>query len=628
MSRYNNSNSAFIDNNHNIYDVVMLATPTGGIVTTVSNTIVLTTNVSTFTTSNAAAKSMMVSIVDAASGNAALVTTFHNADNQNFGSAISGLMTGGVAQLLNQAGTLDRQKETSFDNIPSVGIATGTTQLAGPSINAVSTSAALVGNSTVGNTQSIIVNPFAVNNRGANNFFQPGCNVLVDGGNANQEYIYVTATTPATNTITGMFTKGHIAAVTLSTYLYNQSRDATIPDGSMPTGIAASAEYLFNATSNTVEFQRSAAGELDGATGAGTSIATVYEYNSGGPANSVNSPSKFQYDRGRNVQGKGILSTTLATAAASQATSVNVASAAIANTLIGGTQIIIDRAGANQESAYVSSTYVSGTSNVALQSTLGYLHAAGAVVEWDIFSSSGPGINGFNGVGIGIEEEAVFNPGDNKFYIERAATADGVSGNNLVIESVGLYNGSTFDRLSGNSSVGVFTATKYIGANTVSGELNQVITYSPAVTASAYAANACVGGVANVSLFRSTAQPTGALTQIQAMFANAAIVPTATVGFSCYIFSKMPNGTYTDKSAITISNADFYTLLTPPFVLTFAAPQGSNCGIASKTFTPPIPIKNTDTSVNTNIYVTLVSNAAFTPAHITDLSITVQGTQD
>ena len=74
-------------------------------------------------------------------------------------------------------------------------------------------------------------------------------------------------------------------------------------------------------------------------------------------------------------------------------------------------------------------------------------HSNGAVVAWDIFASAGPGLNGFTPAGIGIEEEALYDPVSAKYYIERAATQDGCAPQNVVIESCGLWNGSSIDRL-------------------------------------------------------------------------------------------------------------------------------------------------------------------------------------
>jgi len=76
------------------------------------------------TTAGTAERAVMV---DPASGNAAMVTAFHNVDNQAFGGTSYGIMTGGVDQLINGSGNLDRKRAVSGDSMAITGIeATGT----------------------------------------------------------------------------------------------------------------------------------------------------------------------------------------------------------------------------------------------------------------------------------------------------------------------------------------------------------------------------------------------------------------------------------------------------------------------------------------------------------------------
>lgn len=62
-------------------------------------------------------------LVDPATGNGSLVQAFHNADNQAIGGTAYGLMTGGVDQLLNAAGNLDRKRGVAGDAMPVTGLA-------------------------------------------------------------------------------------------------------------------------------------------------------------------------------------------------------------------------------------------------------------------------------------------------------------------------------------------------------------------------------------------------------------------------------------------------------------------------------------------------------------------------
>ena len=100
----------------------------------------------------------------------------------------------------------------------------------------------------------------------------------------------------------------------------------------------------------------------------------------------------------------------------------------------------------HRRSAYVSPSYTVGSLAVPLQSALANAHSNGATVAWDVFVSAGPGLNGFTPTGVGIEEEALYDPVSAKYYIERAATQDGCAPQNVVIEAPGLWNGTTIDR--------------------------------------------------------------------------------------------------------------------------------------------------------------------------------------
>jgi len=74
-------------------------------------------------------KAARVVLVDPNTGNGSLVQAFHNADNQSIGSTSYGLLTGGVGQLLNASGTLDRKRAVSGDGMVATGIAAQTPML-------------------------------------------------------------------------------------------------------------------------------------------------------------------------------------------------------------------------------------------------------------------------------------------------------------------------------------------------------------------------------------------------------------------------------------------------------------------------------------------------------------------
>ena len=71
----------------------------------------------------AAGSASRVVLVDPVSGNGSLVQAFHNADNQVVGATSYGLLTGGVDQLINASGNLDRKRAVTGDGMSLVGLA-------------------------------------------------------------------------------------------------------------------------------------------------------------------------------------------------------------------------------------------------------------------------------------------------------------------------------------------------------------------------------------------------------------------------------------------------------------------------------------------------------------------------
>jgi hypothetical protein len=100
----------------------------------------------------------------------------------------------------------------------------------------------------------------------------------------------------------------------------------------------------------------------------------------------------------------------------------------------------LDRAGANPETNYVSASYTAGTTSVPLQIATQFSHAQNSSVEWDQHVALGPGLGGFLPDGVGIEEEALWDPVSLLYYVERSATQDNAVSPNVVLESEALFN--------------------------------------------------------------------------------------------------------------------------------------------------------------------------------------------
>src|SRR5579883_1494338 len=410
----------------------------------------------------------------------AYVAPFHNSDNQVPQSSQYGLLTGGIAQILNPSGNLDRQRGTGFDGIPAVGVATGTQQLAGPALTTT------FGQNVTGSASAQNVQVASSAN------LKIGDMVLTQD---NPEYVEILAVPDGTH-VNGIFKNSHTSGQTLTWFHYNQARDATVGDNAAATGLSPSATYLYNQVSGVFEFDRSANGEKDGASGAGTAVAAEYEWNAGGPLNNSNVISGLQFDRARNLQAKGAGSGTISNnPLAAGSTSLTLSSAP--TTLLPGQQIILDRAGANPEANYVATSYTLGSTSVPLQNATAFSHAQNSTVEWDQFAALGPGLNGFMPTGIGIEEEALYNPVDGKMYIERSATADGMAPQNIVAESPTLWNGSTMDRLTG-----------FGGAASTSDWMRYLANAGKLFRASTGKQSASAAGLVGMSLFNPSTQTT------------------------------------------------------------------------------------------------------------------------
>ena len=200
--------------------------------------------------------------------NKATVAQFHNADNQSPGGTAYGLLTGGVAQTLNAAGNLDRQRSAGSDQVPMRGIITGSAtfvqEILATSTTSV-TAAAATATLGVANTAGFLVG-------GTCNLEPSFTNVM----GAKYEAATITAVVANTSVTVSFPTGGalyaHTQPYTIQTFLGNQERDFS--------------------------------GEQQSAQGIGAAIATEFESNSGGPPLATGLPSGWTLDADRNVQGK------------------------------------------------------------------------------------------------------------------------------------------------------------------------------------------------------------------------------------------------------------------------------------------------------------------------------------
>ena len=395
-------------------------------------------------------------LTDPTSGAQVSISTYHTGDGQTIAGSGNSLLTAGVGQLLDIAGLSDRQRATGTDSISALGVVAGTTQLASP-FSTTASNGVNAGQGTQAAPVTITPAAMSGSNRGGPWSILVGTTLVFDLGLATQEAAYVNSVTATTASVIFGGTGArfaHALGASLNGFVYNQARDATLVDGSVGLGLSAGATYLFNGVLNAGaggwEAERSALGELDNASGAGTAVATEYEFTGKG------------YDRGRNLQGKGFTGTTLNTASTVAATTVQLVTAA---GITPGMQIMLEPGTANEEAIYVSSGFVpTGAANasVALQTPTAFSHGAGAVATYSRFAAGGPRLSQLNPDGIDVAEDIVYsrsaNGGLGGYFVDTAADSDGISGNNVPEESIGLVRpDGLLDRMSG-SAVGTSVA--------------------------------------------------------------------------------------------------------------------------------------------------------------------------
>lgn len=355
-----------------------------------------------------------VRLEDGAGTNLATVSTFHASDNTSTGSGFA-LLTGGSTQLTNVAGNLDRQRETGTDGAAALGIASGAAQFAMAFATTDSADNFAAGTRTF--------TPAAMSGTimGVAWSIQVGSVLTLDSG-ANAETVVVTAVTATTFTcVTSKAHNGTVTAFPIAGFVYNQERDVS--------------------------------GELD-TKGAGAAVAVEYEYNSGAPGN-------INYDRGRNLNAKGLTTGTISSGGGVGSTSITFNSAPTG--LQPGAPLLLT--GGTSEVVYTTASYAAGTNPVAIQSAI--VNASHTGASWESYAATGPGLNGFLPFGLAIEEEALYDPVSGNFFLERAATQDGVSGQNVVMENAALWNGATMDRELEAPSASTATARTGIGYDAI-----------------------------------------------------------------------------------------------------------------------------------------------------------------
>ena len=203
----------------------------------------------------------------------------------------------------------------------------------------------------------------------------------------------------------------------------------------------------------------------------------------------------------------------------------------------------------------------------------------------------------------------------------RAASGDAVS---LCINVVSTASGSAVEScVPVSAGAPLPVAPSGAGGGNVSASLNKgPISITPPVTASAYTANNAIGGLQTVSVFRTTAQPSGIINSIS-LASKGGLTATEVL----YVFTKSPASTCTDKAAFVLSSADLpYLVGGTPITLSPATTAGTTQTTAAASLN--VSVSNQDSSPTTNLYVCAVTTGTPTPASTSDLIFNYSVLQD
>jgi hypothetical protein len=174
-----------------------------------------------------------MNIADPATAGALLnVSQFHNADNQALGT-FYGILSGGVAQVLNVVGNLDRARAANGDQLPATGVPASLSYLA-------QVFAPIVGTNTVSAGVGRVINLASTVAIKVNSVIQ------VDTG-TNAEWCLVTAVNPNVSVTVANLALGHTTPYNVYPIALNMPRDAAgAADLANGAGIPSAVDYTYD----------------------------------------------------------------------------------------------------------------------------------------------------------------------------------------------------------------------------------------------------------------------------------------------------------------------------------------------------------------------------------------------
>jgi hypothetical protein len=157
---------------------------------------------------------------------------------------------------------------------------------------------------------------------------------------------------------------------------------------------------------------------------------------------------------------------------------------------------------------------------------------------------------------------------------------------------------------------------------TNTGGYDNGITFTPTVTAGAYASGQSMGGLQTVKVFRTTTVTSWIfdIFQITSKGGN-------TGAMTIYTYDTKPVGTCTDTSAFVENATDIGKRFMAPFVMTPAV-VGAGTTSSTAQLLQVVSGQNHDSPQTQNLYICIVANGVITPGSTSDLVVKIGGAQD
>jgi len=185
---------------------------------------------------------------------------------------------------------------------------------------------------------------------------------------------------------------------------------------------------------------------------------SLYAHAAGGPVDSTGKPQGAEWDRVASWQGK-VLAGASANITSTLAGDTNLVFGAAPKTIAPGQKIQLSVATGNPvETVIVATSYVPSSTATTIPLQYPVVNAGNTTAKWDSYTAIGPGTSLMT---VGDVLPIVLTAYDQSSVGLRTlgtAGADGITGNNALLASPGLYNGTNVDRMRANVDVSLLAS--------------------------------------------------------------------------------------------------------------------------------------------------------------------------